>query len=251
MSKFLDALENKNTRKQVSGLGIHDELARTYFQAPHKPGKDKAKWPAFIPWLITAAVILIAITVVLTRSSIDIKVRLLGEVPAFSGPSAEKGIERGEFLVKGGQPQTTLVKNVYFAGDGKAFSGVQDEEMILCNARGSGWANYTIELKEPVDLNKLDIKYTARGARGDEYLVLVVMDSSNRIYRMEKDLSSAVSNEWKRYTVSFRPAKKILDLANIAVIKFEFGSLTAGNYSTAVIHLKDVCLTKARRLKWQ
>lgn len=247
----MDAFENRNTKKQVSGLGMHDELAKTYFQAPRKAEKNKIKWPAFIPWLITAAVILIAAAVVLSRSSIDIKVRLLGEVPALNGPASEKGVERGEFLVKGGQPQAALVKNVYFAGDGKAFSGAEEEEMILCNARGSGWANYTIELKEPVDLNKLDIKYTARGARGDEYLVLVVADSNNRIYRMEKDLSSAVGSEWKRYTVNFRPAKKILDLANIAVIKFEFGSLTAGNYSSAVIHLKDVCLTKARRLKWQ
>lgn len=251
MGKILDALGNRNTRKKVSGLGMQDELARTYFQAPRKPVKDKAKWLAFIPWAITAAVILIAAAVVLSRSSIDIKVRLLGEVPALNGPVPEKGVEKGEFLVRGGQPQVILVKNAYFAGDGKAFSGAQEEEMVLCNARGSGWANYTIELKEPVDLNKLDIKYTARGARGGENLVLVITDSNNRTYRMEKDLSSAVSSEWKRYAVNFRPAKKILDLANIAVIKFEFGSLTAGNYSSAVIHLKDVCLTKARRLKWQ
>jgi len=251
MGKILDALENRNTKKQVSGLGIHDELARTYFQASRKAAKNKPGWLMFMPWLITAAVALIAAAVVLSRSSIDIKVRLLGEVPAFNGPAADKDMEKGEFLVKGGQPQEILVKNVYFAGDGKPFSGAQEEEMVLRNARGSGWANYTIELKEPVDLNKLDIKYSAKGTRGDEYLVLVITDSNNRTYRMEKDLSSAVSSEWKRYTVNFRPAKKILDLANITVIKFEFGSLTAGNYSSAVIYLKDVCLTKARRLKWQ
>lgn len=251
MSKILDTLENKAAKKHIPGLGMHDELARTYFQAPRKAAKDRSKWVSFIPWLLTAAVILIATVVVLSRSSIDIKVRLLGEIPSFNSPASENGVEKGEFLVKGGQAQAALVRNVYFAGDGKAFSGAKEEEMILCNARGPGWANYTIELKEPVDLNNLDIKYTARGARGDEYLVLVIADSNNRTYRMEKDLSSAISGEWKRYIVNFRPAKKILDLANIAVIKFEFGSLTAGNYSSAVIHLKDVCLTKTRRLKWQ
>jgi len=105
-------------------------------------------------------------------------------------------------------------------------------------------------LKEPVDLNKLDIRYMARGVRGDEFLALVVVDSGKRSYRLEKDLSSAMGKDWQRYTINFRRVKKAVDLSNISTIKFEFGTLTAGNYPSAVMSLKDVYITKTRRLKW-
>ena len=105
-------------------------------------------------------------------------------------------------------------------------------------------------MKEPVDLDKLDIRYMARGVRGDEFLTLVIVDSGSRSYRLEKDLSSAMSKDWQRYTINFRRVKKAVDLSNISTIKFEFGTLTAGNYPSAVMSLKDVYITRTRRLKW-
>jgi len=152
--------------------------------------------------------------------------------------------------MEGGAPNKDIVKDAFFTGDGREFSASKLEELVLCNSRGSGWANYTIELKEPVDLNKLDLRYTARGVRGDEFLTLVIVDSDKRSYRLEKDLSSAIGKDWQIYTINFRRVKKAVDLSNISTIKFEFGSLTAGNYPSAVISLKDVCITKTRRLKW-
>jgi len=41
-----------------------------------------------------------------------------------------------------------------------------------------------------------------------------------------------------------------VDLNNIIAIKFEFGSLTAGNSSGAAIFLKDIYVAKARRSRW-
>lgn len=251
MSKIVDAPENKFVKKHVSGLGVHDEIARTYFHAPQKKNANKRPgWVSFLPWAITAFVIIIAIAVILSKSTIDIKVRLLGEIPAPSISQSGTTLEKGVFLIKGGSPQIDIIKNAYFAGDAKAFSDSRQEELVLCNARRAGWANYTIELKEPVDLNNLDIKYTAKGDRAGECLVLIVTDSSNRTYRMEKDLSSSLAGDWVRYTVNFRTVKKALDLSTIAAIKFEFGSLTTGNHSGAVIYLKDIYLAKTRRLKW-
>lgn len=204
--------------------------------------------------MVAAIALFFAVAVLIFKSSIDIKVRFLGEIP--SSPidrSAHKfgeNFDKGVFLVKGGAPDKDIVKNAYFTGDAKEFSASRPEELVLCNSRGSGWANYTIELKEPIDLNKLDIKYMARGVRGDEFLTLVIVDSGRRSYRLEKDLSSAVGKDWQRYTINFRRVKKAVDLSNISTIKFEFGTLTAGNYPSAVISLKDVYITKTRKLKW-
>ena len=252
MSKILDTLENKSLKKQVpSGLGIHDEIARTYFHTQKKKDLDKKPgWISFLPWIITALVVIIGIAVVISKSSIDIKVRLLGEIPTLKGSTGGVISDKGVFLIQGGDPQTGIVKNAYFAGDARAFSSSKQGELVLCNTRGAGWANYTIELKEPIDLNKLDINYTAKGVGKGESLILVIADSNSRTYRMEKDLSSALTDDWKVYAINFKPIKNTLDLSNIVTIKFEFGSLTAGNYSSALIYLKDIYLTKTRRLKW-
>jgi len=169
--------------KQASGQGIHDELTKTYFRVPqkkHENKKDK-NWSRFLPWIIMAAVIAAALAIVLSRSSIDVKVRLLGEVPSFKVAGRQGAAEKGDFLIKGSDPQKGIVKKAYFSGDGKQYSVSRQDDLMFCNARGSGWANFTMELKEPVDLSRLDVKYAAKGARGGECLVLVIVDSSNRI----------------------------------------------------------------------
>lgn len=251
MSKILDALEKRSASRNIPIVGMHDELAKTYFRAPQKKAaKKNPRWKDMLPWAIASAAVAISLIVFISRSSIDIKVRLLGEIPAFKGAGEQKSVEKGEFIVSGGQPQTGIVKYAYFAGDARLFSAANEEEIILRNAQGTGWANYTLEFKEPVDLNKLDIRYTAKGERGGECLMLVISDNNNRSYRVEKDIFSILTNDWKEYVLNLRYIRKAIDLSSIRSIKFEFGSLTAGNYYGASIKLKDICLTKTRRLKW-
>lgn len=256
MSKVTDVMDETSSRKYSHRpIDIQDEIAKTYFHAPaKKPGKKKSKWKPVLPWAVAAVALLFALLVLAFKSSIEIKVRFLGEIPsapvARSSDNPGKVFDKGIFLVEGGAPNKDIVKNAYFTGDAKEFSVSKPEELTLCNSRGSGWANYTVELKEPVDLNKLDVKYTAKGVRGDEFLSLVIVDNNKRSYRLEKDLSSAMGKEWQGYTINFRRVKKAVDLSNISAIKFEFGTLTAGNYPSAVISLKDVYITKTKRLKW-
>ena len=256
MSKTVDVMDNALSNKHAhQRIDIQDEIAKTYFHTlSKKHGKKKPKWKSFLPWAVAVSAFVFAIAVLIFKSSIEVKVRFLGEIP--SSPidkSAHKfgeNLDKGLFFVEAGVPNKDIVKNAYFTGDAREFSISRPEELVLCNSRGSGWANYTIELKEPVDLDKLDIRYTARGVRGDEFLTLVIVDSGKRSYRLEKDLSSARSKDWQRYTVNFRRVKKAVDLSNISAIKFEFGALTAGNYPSAVMSLKDVYITKTRKLKW-
>jgi hypothetical protein len=236
-------------------INIQDEIAKTYFRTlPKKPGRKKPKWKPFLPWALAVLALFFAAAVLIFKSSIEIKVRFLGEIPsALTNKSAHKSgenLEAGIFFIEAGVPNKDIVKSAYFTGDAREFSVSRPDELVLCNSRGSGWANYTIELKEPIDLDKLDIKYMAKGVRGDEFLTLVIVDSGKRSYRLEKDLSSAMGKDWQRYTINFRRVKKAVDLSNISTIKFEFGTLTAGNYPSAVMSLKDVCITKTRRLKW-
>lgn len=256
MSKIMDVLDGVSSRKHVhQHIDIQDEIAKTYFHTPAKKhGKKKPKWRSFLPWVVAVLAIFFAMAVLVFKSSIEIKVRFLGEIPSvpIDGATHKFGesLDKGAFLMEGGTPNKDIVKNAYFTGDAREFSISKPEELTLCNSRGSGWANYTIELKEPVDLDKLDIRYTARGTKGDEFLTFVIVDSSKRSYRLEKDLSSAMGKDWQRYTVNFRRVKKAVDLSNISMIKFEFGTLTAGNYPSAVMSLRDVYITKTRRLKW-
>jgi hypothetical protein len=252
MSKLLDELENKSHSKHPSGFDAHGELAKTYFYQAHHKKEEKrdGKWNPALPWMIAAALALVALALFLSKSSIDIKVRMLGEIPSLGGIARTAAPDKGEFLIRSGSPDKGIVKTAYFAGDALPASESTDEGLTFCNARGSGWANCTIELKEPVDLSKLDIKYTARGARGDEKMLLMITDGDNRSYRMEKDLSSVLTADWQQYAINFRPVGKSVDLSNIKTIKFEFGSLTAGNYPGSIIYIKDVYLAKARRFKW-
>ena len=253
MSKTVDVLDDALSKKHThQRIDIQDEIAKTYFHTPAKKhGKKKSKWKSFLPWAVAVLALFFAISVLIFKSSIEIKVRFLGEIPsAPMDKSAHRfgdNFDKGIFFIDGGMPNKDIVKNAYFTGDAKEFSISRQEELILCNSRGSGWANYTIELKEPIDLDKLDIRYMARGVRGDEFLTLVIVDSNKRSYRLEKDLSSAMGKDWQRYTVNFRRVKKAVDLSNISTIKFEFGALTAGNYPSAVMSLKDVYITKTRR----
>jgi len=256
MSKIIDVLDNALSKNHAhQRIDIQDEIAKTYFHTPvKKHGKKKSKWKSFLPWAVAILALFFAVAVLIFKSSIDIKVRFLGEIPSVpADKSAHKfgeNFDKGIFFIEAGVPNKDIVKNAYFTGDAKEFSISRSEELVLCNSRGSGWANYTIELKEPVDLDKLDIRYMARGVRGDEFLTLVIVDSSKRSYRLEKDLSSAMGKDWQRYTVNFRRVKKAVDLSNVSTIKFEFGTLTAGNYPSAVMSLKDVYITKTRKLKW-
>ena len=258
MTKSMDTLDNAALKRRAGAhhADIQDEIARTYFYAAgSKKGKQKKiNWKPFLPWLVAVVAIITAVSIVLFRSSIDVKVRFLGEIPSmpFDKITAvnEGGYDKGAFLVEGGEPNKDIIKNAYFIGDAKNFSMAKPDELVLCNSKGSGWANYTLELKDIVDLNKLDVRYTAKGAKGEENLVLVIVDSSNRSYRLEKDLSSVLSDKWRKYTINFARVKQALDLSDISKIKFEFGTLTAGNHPSAVISLKDVYITKTRRFKW-
>lgn len=255
MSKMMDVLDNVSARKNQASSQIQDEIAKTYFHTTAKKDhKKKPMWKTRLPWFVAALAFAAALAMFISRSNIDIKVRVLGEIPSFAAPGAEvrpaEISDKGVFIVIGGEPDKNVVKNVYFTGDAKEFSIAKSEELVLCNARGWGWASYTIELKEPVDLNKLDIKYTAKGTTGNEHLILAIVDSDNNTYRLEKDLSSALGDKWQRYTINFRRVKGAVNLSDISMIKFEFGSLTAGNYPSTVLFLKDICITKTKRFKW-
>ncbi|GAF88007.1 unnamed protein product, partial [marine sediment metagenome] len=88
------------------------------------------------------------------------------------------------------------------------------------------------------------------GQIGDEYILLVLVDADNRSYRMGRDLSSALTKEWQKCAVNLRPVKDAIDMRNIQAVKFEFGNLTAGNYTSATIFLRDLYVVKRRGVKW-
>jgi len=250
MSKTIEALNRPDIRSQVRHQPMHDEIADTYFKksAPAEPRKKNKIGPK-LPWVIAGLAVLVALVTLLSRSNIDIRVRVLNE-EAPSGAITEGAKGKCVYLLKGAEINNKLVKETYFSGDAKAYSRLTGSGLVLCNSRGNGWASYTMQFKEPVDLTKLGIGFIARGAKGDEKVGVAIVDADNRTYRIDNGLSPKLSKEDNAYTVDFRPAKRLLDLANISAIRFEFGSLTMGNGSMATIFLNELYVSKTRRTGW-
>ena len=249
MSKIIETMTNP-FKKEKTRSSAQEEIAKIYLKVSDKNKNKKEKAPK-LPWIIAGIALVLALLTLLFKSNIDVKVRILGEIPSIGSEGSDKFgdlREKGLYLVKGSELNKYIIKNADFTGDAKVFSKVGNDEITLCNSRGSGWANYELYLREPLNLRKLDVRYMAKGYSGDEYLTVVVVDSDNRSYRVEKDITSKLSKDWQAYTINFKPLKNVIDLANVSVIRFEFGTLTAGNSSTATLFLKDICVTKTKRM---
>ncbi len=232
---------------------LNDEIARTYLKTSEKSyirKRDNLR----LAWSVAIVASILAVVAFATKINFDVRVRLLGEIPSVSiehgKVSFDNRKDKGVFLIKGIAANNDMVKDTSFVGDAKIGSRTADDHILLSNAKGSGWANFTIDLKEPVDLGKLDLKFIAKGSSGGEFLGIVIVDSDNKTYRMEHDLSTRITDDWQLYKVDFRPIKKAVDLGGIKTIKFEFGSLTVGNSSGAAIFIKDIYVAKARRSRW-
>lgn len=248
-----EANKNKMIHTRDLQSALNSEIARTYLKTSEKSYIQK-KATLRMAWSIAAIATILALVAFLTKITFDVRVRILSEMPSVSIEAGQINFDnmkdKGVFLIKGISANSDIVKKTAFAGDASMGSRITYDYILLLNAKGSGWGNFTIDLKEPLDLNKLDLKFVARGSSGGEFLGIVIVDSDNKTYRMERDLSTKLTNEWQLYKINFRPIKKALDLGNITAVKFEFGSLTVGNSSGAAIFLKDIYMAKARRSKW-
>jgi len=245
-------------RAGVSGarnlqLALNDEIARMYLKTSEKSyirKRDNLR----LAWSVAIVASILVVVAFVTKINFDVRVRLLGEIPSVSVErgkiSFDNRKDKGVFLVKGISANNDIVRDVSFVGDARIGSRTADDHILLSNAKGSGWANFTLDLKEPIDLSKLDLKFIAKGSSGGESLGIVIVDSDNKTYRMERDLSTRITDDWQLYKVDFRPIKRAVDLGSIKTIKFEFGSLTVGNNSGAAIFIKDIYVAKARRSRW-
>lgn len=251
MTKAATHSKKIHTRDLQSEL--NNEIARTYLKTSERSYIRK-KTTLRLAWSIAIVASILAVVAFVTKINLDVRVRILGEMPSVSVERGQINFDnmkdKGVFLIKGISANNDIVKTTFFAGDAKIGSRTADDHILLSNAKGSGWGNFTIDLKEPISLDKLDLKFVARGSSGGEYLGIVIVDSDKKIYRMERGLSTMLTNEWQLYKINFRPVKKAVNLANITTIKFEFGSLTVGNSSGAAIFLKDIYVAKARRSRW-
>ena len=230
---------------------FQEEIANTYFKTSPATGKKVSKKkPSKAPWIIAAFAALLAITIFVSKSNFDIKVRLVSGTPFITKDGSALPSDGAQFFIKGGEANRSLVSKAFFIGDARVSSSMADDQITLSNSRGQGWASFVIEMKQPIDLTKLDIRYAAKGASGAEKLVPVIVDSQNRSYRIKDSSLTSVSDSWHTYIIDFKPVKGDIDLANVSAVKFEFGTETAGNGPAAAIFLKDVSIIKARRIKW-
>ena len=251
-----DVMSKQLDRKEIYEALPH-QIADTYLKsAPVKdsPAQPKKRRFHILPWAITAAALSVCLILFFSKNHIDISVRILGEVPSMRPANGEErfynDVDKGVYLIKGAESNHLMVRDAFFLGDAGTYSRVSGDQLVLCNSKGAGWANYSIELSEPINLNKLDLKFMARGEAGGEVLSVVIVDNDNRSYRLEKARSVRLTKEWQAYSVNFKPVKNAIDLKNVSVVRFEFGSLTVGNGPVVTIYLKDIYASKTKGIKW-
>ncbi len=231
---------------------LEKELAKTYLKSPGKSGKKKSSsFLTKIPWVVAAIALCAALTAFLLSSNIDIKIRVASGA-AFIDKENPANVmpEKGVFLVKGGEPNKTFINSALLFGDARPSSNATAEEIRLSSGVGQGWADYKIEFNRPVNLSGLNIRYTAKGELGGERLILMILDSDGRAFKVENDVSSKLERGWNVYTINPAPIRNAVDLTGVSAIKFEFGNITAGNSPKSIIYLKDIMVVKNRRLKW-
>ncbi len=244
---------SKKETHQKSRLydSFQEEIANTYFKTSPATGKKISKKKASkAPWVIAGLAACLAIAIFVSRSNFDIKVRLISGTPFITKDSSVPPVDGAQFFVRGGEPNSSIVSKSFFIGDGRVSSKMADGEITLSNSRGQGWASFVIELQQPIDLTRLDMRYTAKGSGSAEKLIPIIVDSQNRSYRINDPSLTALSDSWHTYIIDFKPVKGDVDLTSVSAVKFEFGTETAGNSPAAVIFLKDIVTTKARRVKW-
>ncbi len=251
-----DVMSKQLDRKEIYEA-LHHQIADTYLKSAavkDTPAKPEKRRLHILPWAVAAAALSACLAIFFSKSHIEISVRILGEVPSVRSANSEERfynvIDKGVYLIKGSESNHLMVRDAYFMGDAGTYSKAAGDQLVLCNSKGAGWANYSIELSEPVNLNKLDLKFIARGEAGGEVLSVVVVDNDNRSYRLEKARSIRLTKEWQAYSINFKPVKNAIDLKNVSVVRFEFGSLTAGNGPVVTIYLKDIYASKTKGIKW-
>jgi len=253
MSKIIDGLNRgfKPSKKSIDP--IQEELANTFFTPPsHRRKKEKNAAKA--PWVITAFSLLIALVVIVSHSTIDVKITLTRKSPDQINretdarkPTLPAGATP---LLAGGIPNTNLIKELQFSGDASKYSRLRDDMAILVNSKGQGWGNLALEFKSPFNMKKYDITYSAKGQLGNENMAVILTDGKKRRYRIENYTDSRLTKDWGVYTIDTEAAKGVIDTKNVSSIKFEFGSLTTGNQPAATVLLKDIYFKKRRGALW-
>lgn len=245
------AKKHDSVHKSRLHEAFQEEIANTYFrtQTPAKKTSKKKKISK-IPWLIAVVAVVVASAIFISKSNFDIKVKLVNGTPFITRDGSALPMEGAQFLIRGGEPNNELVARAYFLGDARSSSQMSDAEVSLSNSRGQGWASFVVEFKDPVDLNKFDIRYLAKGASGAEKIVPIIFDSENRSYRIDDASVTTLAGSWQAYIINFKPVKGAINLSKIASVKFEFGTETAGNGTSAVMSIKDISIAKTRRIKW-
>jgi hypothetical protein len=230
---------------------FQEEIANTYFKtSPTGKKASRKKKASKAPWIVAALAASIAVAVFISKSNFDIKVRVVSGTPFITSDGAAASPDGAQFLVRGGEPDRSVAAKAFFVGDGRFASSMSDSQITLSNAKGQGISSFIIELKNPADLTRFSIRYSARGAVGAEKIVPVVTDSQNRSYRISDASITSLSDSWRTYIIDFKPVRADIDLKSVSAIKFEFGTETAGNDQAAVMFVKDISLVKAKRIKW-
>lgn len=159
---------------------------------------------------------------------------------------SEKNIVEGsigpeeQFIIE----ESTLLTNLNFYGNASGNSRLTQEYIYLVKEKGSGTAGVDIKLKSPLDPQKGTLMLLAKGELGEEKLVILLKDTSEKNDIKEIRLTPNFGNltqNWQKIFIPFDRVENKNILISISSIGFEIVDSKKIN-SKATAYLKDIVL---------
>ena len=255
MSKTLDILKQESKKSDP----IQEQLAEIYISPTKKKSlseRTKAKsektinrgwlglvlalgvlWVATLLFLFSNNRLNISVTVIQEKAEIE-EEKAKETVFLDTAPSPKEKQE-GQLVLEGLPPNT-----IEFGGSASERSRLTDYYLYLVNGRGRAWANAKISFNQPVNAVDNALRFSAKGGKGGELLLVVLKDAGNRTYQSINIAPGGMEKEWQSFAINLNEARSWIDITSISQIRFEFGSLTTDNPATATIYIKELILTK-------
>ena len=284
MSKILEALKtssmelkdkesNSETSPQTQKTShelTQEQLADIYFSGSEKIKKseyptvikvtEKPRPVSYVPWIITSAVIFIALFILISGKRVFVDVKVMDErvaamravqddfetsqdavsEPSITAPETASNSKQKTVIHLGDK---LPIQNFSFEGAAKLKSSKDRAALTLVNTSVAPFARAILRFDSPMNFVGSKVVFYAKGVRGGENIAFALKDkdnisafNKNKVYPFANNLTT----DWQRAEIPMFSLAKDFDAKAVASLRFEFGSKDTDNKPGDTIFIKDL-----------